>query len=149
MFQCDFLILGIIGKMVYVKQQIQIHHVINNYREIPFPEIPGTNTTYVRIKTIAQIISSLHQYLTNTVGRSQAICIAITAIDHESNVVRTFIIFHRVQVIRKFCGIFFQVFNAGQLIRIPQVPWEKTTCPIIDGTAISAASQSRLHGFDP
>ena len=53
MFQCDVLILGIIGKMAYVKQQVQVHHVINDYREIPLPEIPGTNRTYGRIKTAA------------------------------------------------------------------------------------------------
>ena len=39
--------------MAYVKQQVQVHHVINDYREIPLPEIPGTNRTYGRIKTAA------------------------------------------------------------------------------------------------
>ena len=107
------------------EQQFKVHHIINNHREIPLPKIPGTDTAYVRVETTAQIISSLYQYLTDSVGRRQTVRITITAIHHESDIVCTFIIFQRIQVIRKFHRIFFQVFYTSQLICVPQVSGEK------------------------
>ena len=136
MLQCYILIFGVIGKMIDVKQQIQVHHIINNHREIPFSEVPRADATYIGFEAVTQVVGSLYQYGLDAVCRCQAVCVAVATVHHESDVVCTGVFPYRIQVVGEFGGTCLQVFLSGQLVGIPQVAGEETAGPVVDGSAI-------------
>ena len=82
------------------EKQLEVHHVVNDNREVPFSKVPGTNTAYLFIKTRGKIIGRLNDNVFYSVVRSKAKCIAIAAIYHEPQVVSLLIITYRIEL---FC----------------------------------------------
>ena len=67
--QGKLLIFIITGQASGIKQQVQVHHIVYDNGEIPLPEVPGTDTAYLRIETAAQVVRCLYQCTADAVGR--------------------------------------------------------------------------------
>ena len=130
MLYSHILILLISCQLIYVEQQVQVHHIVNDYGEVPRTEVPRAYTTDFRVETGAQIIRCFYEYGFNGVVRGEAESIAIAAIHHEAHVMGTFQLTYRVQDVGIFDGAFFQLFIAGQFIGIPKASGEESAGPV-------------------
>ena len=63
-------------------EKLQIHHIINNNRELPdfFIEVPGTDSSHPLVKTSRQRIGTGQHHLFIFRFAGQAITVSITAI---------------------------------------------------------------------
>jgi len=68
--QGELLILIITGQASAIKQQVQVHHMVYDNGKIPLPEVPGTDTAYLRIETAAQVVRCSYHCTADAVGRT-------------------------------------------------------------------------------
>ena len=75
------------------KQKFKVHHIIYNNRILPFISImiPGTNTTDHRVKTRGQRVCPLQQYLFIFIRLLHTVSVAITTIEHKTQIMSTLI----------------------------------------------------------
>ena len=131
MFHCDILVFIITADFACRKQQVEVHHVVNDYREIPGSEIPGTDTTDIAVETLAEVVGCFYDHSIDGIIRRQAFCITIAAVDHEAQVVCTGIIADRIQQVGEFSSRSLQRILSGQFISIPQRARIETAGPVV------------------
>ena len=114
------------------EKQLEVHHVINDNREVPFSKVPGTNTAYLFIKTRSKIFGCLNDNAFYSVVGSKAKCIPIAAIYHEPQVVGSFIVTHGIKFLGIGNSLLLQLVTVRKGIGIPKTAGKEATCPVID-----------------
>ena len=119
-FDGNIFVFVVTGPFAYSKQKVKVHHIVDDYREVPASEIPRADSTDRIIEASAKIVRCFFHDSFNSIIRSQTFGIAVAAVDHETQVMCAFIVAYRIQKISILNGICFQRIVSCQLVGIPQ-----------------------------
>ena len=116
---CDVFIFIVSGEFARLKKEFEIHHIVNNDREIPRAEIPGTDCPDFRIETRSEIVCRADDDGLETVVRAKTEGVAIAATDHKSEVVCAGVECCREHLVCVVHSVKQESFVSGQLISEP------------------------------
>jgi len=101
-------------------EQFEVHHVIDDDRIFPAAEVPGTDLADLGIEARGKRLRALHQDPAVALVLRQAVAVAITATEHEPDVMITGVVLEALQPRGVILGRGQPLRLAGGFIKIPQ-----------------------------
>ena len=140
---CYIEVFVVARETVGFEKQVEVHHIVNDDREIPRSEVPGTDCSDIAVETGAEIVCGVDYHGFDSVGRTEPEGISIAALNHEAQVVGLGVTAYRKQDIRIVFGIREEFFVAGQFVGIPERAREESAGPVVDVTGTQCSKQFR------
>ena len=116
------------------EEQLQVHHIVDDDRILPrevrTPVIPRANATGGGIEARSERAGAFEQHLFVAVVRRETLPVAVTAVHHKADIVRTPVRLLAFEGSGIGFGLLFPEIVAGVFVHVPQFSGEKAAAPV-------------------